>query len=311
MAIAGLRGDVSNGRMKRLGRLLALVCTAMNAHAACPPAGWDEAALDRLRAAKFALPDNPAREALARALTDCLADPRPQLRDGIAFEALSAWMRAGALPATQLDAMRRDLTARLTADDPSGFARPFAALTLAEIARVDRLKPFLDPPARGELLRAAVAYERGVRDHRGFDAMQGWRHGVAHGADLLLQLALNPALDRPALDAIVAAAASQIAPPGEHFYVYGEGERLARPIFHAARRGLHDAAFWNAWFAALASPAPLARWDEAFKSQAGLARKHNTQAFVQVLYVMVRESGDAALQQRLLPGLVEALKALP
>ena len=32
---------------------------------------------------------------------------------------------------------------------------------------------------------------------------------------------------------------------------------------------------------------------------------------VQVLYVMVRESGDAALQQRLLPGLVAALKALP
>jgi hypothetical protein len=311
MAIAGARGDVSNGRMRRLGQLLVLVGTAMNAHAACPPAAWDEAALDRLRVAKFALPDNPAREALASALTDCLADPRPQLRDGIAFEALSAWMRAGALPAAQLDAMRRDLTGRLTADDPSGFARPFAALTLAEIARVDRLKPFLEPAARDELLRAAVAYERGVRDYRGFDAMQGWRHGVAHGADLLLQLALNPALDRPALDAIIAAAASQIAPPGEHFYVYGESERLARPIFYVARRGLHDESFWNAWFATLASPAPLLKWDEAFKSQAGLARKQNTQAFVQVLYVMVREGGDAALQQRLLPGLVEALKTLP
>ncbi|MEP7102139.1 MAG: DUF2785 domain-containing protein [Burkholderiales bacterium] len=297
--------------MNRFGWLAALLGAAMNVGAACPPAGWDEAALDRLRAAKFALPEAPAREALASALTDCLADPRPQLRDGIAFEALSTWMRADALPAAQLDAMRRDLTARLTADDPNGFARPFAALTLAEIARVDRLKPFLDPAARDELLRAAVAYERGVRDYRGFDAAQGWRHGVAHGADLLLQLALNPALDRPALDAIIAAAASQIAPPGEHFYIYGESERLARPIYYAARRGLHDTAFWSAWFATLASPAPLASWDDAFKSQAGLARRHNTQAFVQVLYVMAREGGDAALQQRLLPGLVEALKTLP
>ena len=297
--------------MNRFGWLLVLGCASTSAGAACPPAGWDDAALDRLRVARFALPDAPAREALASALIDCLADSRPQLRDGIAFEALSTWMRAGALPSAQLDAIRRDLTARLTADDPEGFARPFAALTLAEIARVDRIKPFLQPAARDDLLRAAVAYERGVRDYRGFDGAQGWRHGVAHGADLLMQLALNPALDRPALDAIIAAAASQIAPPAEHFYVYGESERIARPVFYAARRGLHDIAFWNDWFAALASPAPLARWDEAFKSQAGLARRHNTQAFVQVLYVMVREGGDAALQQRLLPGLVEALKTLP
>jgi len=291
---------------------IALALQLSGARAACPPAGWDEAALERLRAEKFVLPDGAARAALADALVaDCLADPRPQLRDELAFEALAAWMRAGALPAAQLDAMRRELTRRLAADDPSGFARPFAALSLAEIARVDRLKPFLDAGARAELLRAAVAYERGVRDYRGFDPVQGWRHGVAHGADLLLQLALNPALDRAALDQILDVVATQIAPPGEHFYIYGESERLARPVVYAARRGLHDAAFWSSWLAALASPAPLPSWDEAFKTRAGLARKHNTQAFVQVLYVMVRESGDVALQQRLLPGLVEALKALP
>ena len=297
--------------MMRFAWLPMLLWATMDAHAACPPAGWDEAALDRLRAAKFALPDASARESLAAALLDCLADPRPELRDGIAFEALSTWMRAGALPPTQLDVMRRELMRRLAVSDPEGFARPFAALTLAEIARVDRLAPFMEPAARDELLHAAVSYERGIRDYRGFDAAQGWRHGVAHGADLLLQLALNPALDRDALDAIIAAAASQIAPAGEHFYVYGESERLARPIFYAARRGLHDAAYWTAWFGALASPVPLPDWDEALKSQAGLARRHNTQGFVQVMYAMVRESGDASLQQRLLPGLVEALKTLP
>ena len=150
-----------------------------------------------------------------------------------------------------------------------------------------------------------------MRDYRGFDPVQGWRHGVAHGADLELQLALNPALERAALDQIIGAVAARVAPPGEHFYIYGESERLARPIAYVARRGLHDAAFWNGSLMALASPAPLASGDKGFKTRAGLARKHNTQAFVQVLYVMARESGDAALQQRLLPGLVDALKALP
>ncbi|MEQ1686424.1 MAG: DUF2785 domain-containing protein [Burkholderiaceae bacterium] len=287
-----------------------LLGVVASARAACPPPGWDAAALERLRAAKFELAD-PARSALANALTDCLADPRPQLRDGVAFEALSAWMRAGALPAAQLESLRVELQGRLGADDPNGFGRPFAALVLAEIARVDRLKPFLEPASRAELLRAAVAYEAGIRDHRGFDPAQGWRHGVAHGADLLLQLALNPALGREALETIVAAVGTQVAPAGEHFYVYGESERLARPVYYAAQRGLHDSAYWSAWLATLASPAPLPNWGEAFKTQAGLARRHNTQAFVQVLYVMVREGGSEALQQRLLPGLVAALKALP
>ena len=288
-----------------------LLGLALPARAACPPPGWDEAALERLRAAKFEVADPLARNALAGALADCLADPRPQLRDGVAFEALSAWMRAGALPVTQLESLRIEMQRRLTADDPNGFSRPFAALTLAEIARVDRLKAFLDPAARDALLRAASAYERGIRDYRGFDAAQGWRHGVAHGADLLLQLALNTALGREPLETIVAAAGTQVAPVGEHFYVYGESERLARPVYYAAQRGLHDSTWWSAWLATLASPAPLPNWDEAFKTQAGLARKHNTQAFVQVLYVMVREGGNEALQQRLLPGLLAALKALP
>ena len=291
----------------------ALACALASgaAAAACPPATLDAGALQSLRAARFEGLDPAQREALARELPDCLADPRPQWRDEFAFEALSSWMRAGALSTDTLQTLRRQLTTRLTAPDPQGFARPFAALTLAEVARVDRLKPFLSDDERAQLLDAATAYLRGVTDHRGFDPAQGWRHGVAHGADLLLQLALNPALTTAQLETIAPAVATQVAPPGEHFYVYGEPERLARPVLYVSRRGVGDAAAWQRWFEGLASPAPLPDWQAAFKSQAGLARKHNTENFVQVLYVMVRESGDAALQARLLPGLTAALKALP
>lgn len=292
--------------------VLLITCTCVT-QAACPPEGWDAAALQRLRSAKFEGLDAARRDSLARGLLDCLADPRPELRDEIAFEALAAWMRAGALSTEALHPLRRDLSARLVAPDPLGFGRPFAALALAEVARVDRLTPYLTADERGQLVDAATAYLRGVSDYRGFDAAQGWRHGVAHGADLLLQLGLNPALSPGQLDAIVQAIASQVAPAGEHFYVYGEPERLARPIVYLAKRaaGPGDAAYWGRWLATLAAPAPLPSWEAAFKSQAGLARRHNMQAFMQVLYVMVRESGDAALQQRLLPGLVAALKALP
>ena len=41
-------------------------------------------------------------------------------------------------------------------------------------------------------------------------------------------LALNPAVDRAGLDRLLGAVAAQVAPRGEHSYIYGESERLAR-----------------------------------------------------------------------------------
>lgn len=84
-----------------------------------------------------------------------------------------------------------------------------------------------------------------MRDYRGFDDRQGWRHGVAHGADLLMQLSLNPAFGKPELTRIRDAVAAQVMPAG-HAYVFGEGERMAAPIVYIARRGVFTEAEWTA-----------------------------------------------------------------
>ena len=110
-------------------------------------------------------------------------------------------------------------------DDASGFRRPFAALALAEVARADRIEPYLTEPERHELAEAGAAYLRGVRDYRGFTAGEGWRHGVAHGADLMLQLALNPRLSRTDADRLLGAIAAQVAPMGPVYYIHGESAR--------------------------------------------------------------------------------------
>jgi len=224
---------------------------------------------------------------------------------------LSVWLRAGSLSADAVQALRRDLLRRLNGPGGAGYARPFAALALSEVARVDRLKPLFTPDERAELVSAATAYLRGVTDRRGYDPRGGWRHGVAHGADLVLQLGLNPAATDEQMRALLHAVASQIAPQGEHFYIYGEPERLARPVYYIAARGHGDAEHWKRWLEAVAAPVPDADWPAALRSTAGLARRHNAQSFVQVLYVMVREGNDTALQERLLPGLASALRILP
>lgn len=291
--------------------LSVLLLAAPFASAACPPAGYDVAALQALKAKQFALADTQERERLAVALLDCLGSPESELRDGIAYEALSTWMRAQHLPTATLATLRDRLLPMLDAEDPQGFRRPFAALVLSELARTDRIKPWLDDAGRERLVQAAAGYLEGVRDYRGFTDGQGWRHGVAHGADFILQLALNPAVTPTQLDRLRAAVASQVAPAGGHAYVHGESLRLARPIVFIARRGTHDAAEWQAWLARLAAPAPLPDWNAAFSSETGLARRHNMMGFLSMLYLLAQEQDDAATRERLLPGLRATLKEMP
>jgi len=275
------------------------------ATAACPPAAADRGALEALARSEWKVEDDQRRQALAVALLDCLASPDPALRDDLAFAAIQHWSRARQLAPTTLQTLRATLVDRLAAVDPDGFARPFAALALAEVARADRVAPFLSADERAGIVRAGTTYLAGVRDHRGFDERDGWRHGVAHGADLMLQLALNPALDRAQLDALLAAIAAQVMPTG-HFYVYGEGDRLMAPVFYVGRRQALSAAEWNAWFAALAARLPR----REPPTQASLAARHDLAAFLLPLYASLREQGTPEMQARMLPGVTAALRAL-
>jgi hypothetical protein len=207
-----------------------------------------------------------------------------------------------------LQSMRAALVPQLApgAPDDAGFRRPFSALTLAEVARADRVQPFLSAAERHDLVGVATAYLASVRDYRGFDATDGWRHGVAHGADLLLQLGLNPAVDAAELRRILSAIATQVMPPGAHFYVYGEGDRLMTPLFYIGRRDALSTEEWSAWFSALA--AQRIKADPA--TQASLAARHNLSQFLLELYASIRESGTPEMQARMLPGVVAAIRTL-
>jgi hypothetical protein len=286
-------------------------CTAQVLVAACPPAGYDRAALEALKASKFEVADDGRRQALALALVPCLADTDPALRDGIAFEAYFTWMRANRLDL----ATRGELLSRLSAilepgqADRDGFRQPFAALVLSEVTRTDRVAPWLTPAQRAALVERAARYVASVRDYRGFDPKDGWRHGVAHGADLLLQLVLNPAVDRAGLDQLLGAVAAQVAPAGEHSYIDGESERLARPVLFAAQRGLLTTEDWEKWLQKVATPPSSLTGEAAYRTRAGLARHHNLQAFLYSLYVNARESDDKNIQA-LVPGLQAVFKTL-
>jgi hypothetical protein len=278
--------------------------------AACPPEGYDRAVLEALRANEFRVEDAGARERLAHALAACLDAPDPFLRDRVAYEGLTHLLRNELLPVRVRDNLTNEVLALLDEPDPQGFGRPFAALALSELVRADRINGYYTDATRDEIVARSAAYVAGISDYRGYDETEGWRHGVAHGADLLMQIALDPNFNSPAHMRIVRdAVAAQIAPAG-HFYIYGEPERLMRPILFMARRGLFTEAEWTTWFTELASPAPFASWGEASATQAGLAKSHNTSAFVRAVWINARLSGDTA-DDVLLAGAEAALRALP
>jgi hypothetical protein len=291
--------------------LAGLLLTSTAFAQTCPPAGMSREQLLELKAREYAVPDDSRRQKLALDLLGCLASIDTTLRDGVAYEALSSWMRDRKIPAATVRTILERLQPQLAPDypDPTGVKRPFAALILAEVARFDRVEPFMTDAQLKGLVDAGTRYLQSIRDYRGFDEHDGWRHGVAHSSDLMLQLAVNPRTTKAQLDQMLSAIASQIAPQGEHSYIYGEDARLAQAVFYIAQRKLHTADEWRKWFEQVAAPAPLAKWADAWTSQKGIAKHQNTWAFLTTLYVYVRESG-AEFQDLVLPSIVAGIKQL-
>lgn len=289
--------------------LLSLIlCLAPVALVACQLATSDPATFEKLRRQDFRVGDASRLRPLALALLPCLSSPDPAVRDDTALAALTAWMRAGLLDAATLRELRERGYAQLETGDAEGFAAPFAARALAEIARTDRRAAWMDDTERAAMVERAARYLEQVRDYRGYDPAAGWRHGVAHGADWLMQLALNPALTRPQLDRLLAAVASQAVPAASHAYLEGEYERLARPVLFVARRGLHDEGDWRRWLSGIA-----ARLDEAgpaWRNREWLARRHDLLVFLAVLNMQIDLTPDPALLP-LQQAVLAALRAMP
>lgn len=244
----------------------------------------------------------------ALALLPCLASPDPRLRDDLAFEQISAWARSDRLTPATLQRLRADLVAVLDAPpDAAGVHQPFAVLTLAEVARADRIKPVLTPEQRSNLVEHAARFLSGVRDYRGFTPGEGWRHGVAHGADLALQLGMNDALSTAQRRLLLGAVSAQVLADHRQSYRFGEGARLARAALQLQLRLKPDAAAWQAWLDGLLEPLKRAQaWDET-----ALTDLHNLREFLWPLLAGVLDLTDGPTREALQPALQRTLQRLP
>ncbi|WP_083910880.1 DUF2785 domain-containing protein [Henriciella marina] len=314
--------DVGDGRPLPAPLLLAAMDAAssdtarrsddMRKAGACIPEGWTRDALIRWKESEFPIENEKEVAGYLTMLEGCLGDPDPVLRDGVAYGGISHILRSDGAGKAELRALKELLLERLAdeAGDPLGFSRPFAALALSEVARTDRMSPWMSNGERRTLLSAGASYVSGVRDYRGFVDGEGWRHGVAHGADLLMQLSLNEKIGKGEAQVIARAVYDAIGTHEAPAFIFDEPRRLARPLLFLTQRELLNERQLTGWMEALADPAPLTSWDEVFTSGEGLARRHNLRAFGAALLLSANAAQSGALDA-LQPGTMHLLRTVP
>ncbi|MEM6640410.1 MAG: DUF2785 domain-containing protein [Pseudomonadota bacterium] len=229
----------------------------------------------------------PSPDQTAQWLATLVGEPDPFLRDDIGFTGLSALLRRDAVTTDTLLALIDAFEARLSGPDPEGVAHSFATLCLAEVVRVDRIKPRFSDKQFERLITIAADTLAGITDYRGYSDDVGWRHAIAHASDLALQIVLNERTDAERLVTLRGALAKHFAPSTP--YVHGEPTRLARPILYMAIRADMERTGWADWLdATVDQTLAQDRTDGGLSRR--LARRHNLRAVIVELYAKARGS---------------------
>jgi hypothetical protein len=200
----------------------------------------------------FAIPEGRTAFELLQEMQSLLGSDDPVLRDDVAYSAAERWiLREHRLSPAELRAMLRIWTANLddglgSAADQRVFKRSFSALCLSLIAAADLTTPFLDAAEARAFFDRVLDYFRRERDLRGFDAVHGWMHTVAHTSDALKFLLRNPKLEAASGARLLAAVREKIE-SHDAVFAWGENQRMALALQAALKRPDADAATLAAW----------------------------------------------------------------
>lgn len=284
---------LSTAQLRRAAALIALLALLMAAASAAP--AHDKAYWQALRTDHFKLPADEAVAPLALEAATLLGSTDPELRDGIAYEAMVAWVyQEPRLSAAELEQLRAILVAnaRRGLGEPESdalFLRSFSTLALSVLAATDLKRPFLSQPQFDELLELAIAELTGERDLRGYVPGKGWGHATAHTADLLKFLARSHWLRAQQQTRIVEAVAARLRTAGIVF-VWGEDARLAAALTSLVRREDADAAPFDAWFKRLGEEQEAA-WAEPFNPSRYVAVRAQLNALSALAADLTTDSG--------------------
>jgi hypothetical protein len=246
---------------------------------------------------------------LAQELATLLADPDPEVRDGLAFELLYTWIQQQrVLDAQALKVLAESITPalhvpraegdHLRETDPCVYGRSFAALALSLIAARDVEEAFFSAQELHANVVNATRYAAEEFDFRGHTE-QGWAHAAAHLADWLAALARNPRLTSEDAQSLLTAVGRLVLRPHGFVLHHGEDGRLTQPVAILLQRDALSATFVEAWLQEFVQP--FRESMSADPTQALYARQRNARNMLFTLFVTLslEKQPSAAAQSAL------------
>lgn len=192
-----------------------------------------------------ALPD------LTAELVETLGSPDPHQRDELAFPVLATWIGEGVYDdvlATLGDAVADGLTSGI--DRPGTdevFRRSFSALVLGCCLQRDTATRVLTPDTVLRWADHAIGWYVREHDCRGWVDGHGWAHAVAHGADLLGELASSRHVNAEHARVLLGVVIERLRLDVPDVWIDGEDDRLAYATMRLLQRNLVDDAAVDAW----------------------------------------------------------------
>ncbi len=264
---------------------------------------------NRVRSAEMRVPEDRPLPDLTAELTTMLGSTDPVERDEIAYPILSAWIGEGVyddLLAGLGDGMAAGLTQGLgEVGTHSVFRRSFSALVLAACVHRDNTQSLLPGGKLLEWGDRASGWLVRERDLRGFVPGQGWAHAVAHGADVLDELAASPHFRLNELTVLLDVIADRVLGPAEAVWTSGEPDRLAAAAMSVFRRRLVPLRIIEPWLARIAAAAD----DRGPADRDPFLTSGNPQAFLRALHLQVALAPEpVGVRADLLLAIVDALR---
>ncbi|MGH3497614.1 MAG: DUF2785 domain-containing protein [Nocardioidaceae bacterium] len=222
---------------------------------ACDDEFVSETYWESVMASGLEVPGSRSLDDLTTELVTWLGDPNPHRRDDLAYPILATWISHGVydeLLAGIGDGITVGLASGLGNNgDETVLRRSFSALVLAEIIGRDNESRRLDPDVVIRWGDRATSWYVRERDLRGWIPHHGWAHAVAHGADLVGQLARSRHFGALELTVLLDVVADRLLQPTTYAWRHGEDDRLAYAVMTILHRNLVSMSILEPWIARL------------------------------------------------------------
>lgn len=155
------------------------------------------------------------------------------LRDDLIYDIFSKWINQNIFSAEQMQSFLticiddQHLMKSIGAiNDDTVFTRTFSALIIALILHSNNQESFLPHHVIIETTNIVIDYYTKEMDLRGYIDYKGWSHSIAHGADVIDELAQCSILDKENLENLLITLQLKIC-QGKYVYIDGEPGRIS------------------------------------------------------------------------------------